>query len=125
MSSSGIGAAAWQPRGAISATGRAPPPHARSRPGRPAGRRARMRAFYLGLLGSLRARRDLLLVDLPGTGRSAALDCLALQRTVSHYVARAGRCAAQLGARRDFYDTHAAVDDVAAVLDALHVRRVD
>jgi pimeloyl-ACP methyl ester carboxylesterase len=83
------------------------------------------RDFYLELLGPLRARRDVLLVDLRGTGRSGALDCPALHRTVDHYVVRAGRCAGQLGARRDFYDTHAAVEDVAAVLDALHIRKVD
>src|SRR5690242_3764609 len=83
------------------------------------------RDFYLQLLGPLRARRDLLLVDLRGTGRSGALDCPTFHRDVRRYVARAGRCAAELGPRRDFYDTHAAVDDVAAVLDALHVRKVD
>src|SRR4051794_19021813 len=83
------------------------------------------RDSYLELLGPLRGRRDVLLVDLRGTGRSGALDCPALRRTVTDYVVRAGRCAAQLGPQRDFYDTHAATDDVAAVLDALHVHKVD
>jgi pimeloyl-ACP methyl ester carboxylesterase len=83
------------------------------------------RDFYLELLRPLRARRDLLLVDLRGTGRSGALDCPALSLTISEYVVRAGMCAAELGARREFYDTHAAVEDVAAVLDALHIRKVD
>ena len=83
------------------------------------------RDSYLTLLGPLRARRDLLLVDLRGTGLSGALDCPALRRTVANYVQRAGRCARELGARRDLYGTHAAVDDLAAVLDALRIPRVD
>jgi pimeloyl-ACP methyl ester carboxylesterase len=65
------------------------------------------------------------LVDLRGTGLSGAPDCPALHRTVAHYVLRAGRCAAQLGPRRDLYDTHAAADDLAAVLDALQIAKVD
>ena len=83
------------------------------------------RAGYLTLLAPLRARRDLLLVDLRGTGLSGPLDCPALRRTVKDYVRRAGPCAREIGARRDFYGTHAAVDDVAAVLDALRIGRVD
>jgi len=83
------------------------------------------RDSYLTLLAPLRARRDLLLVDLRGSGLSGALDCPALRRTVKDYVRRAGRCARELGPRRDFYGTRAAVDDVAAVLDALRIGRVD
>ena len=45
-------------------------------------------------------RRDLLLVDLRGTGLSGALDCPALrQHGRATTCARAGRCAAQLGPR--------------------------
>ena len=79
----------------------------------------------MGLLRPLRARRDVLFVDLRGTGRSGPLDCRAFRRTVEDYRLRAARCARQLGPRRDFYGTHAAVDDVAAVLDALGIRQVD
>ena len=67
----------------------------------------------------------MLLVDLRGTGLSGALDCPALRKTVADYVRRAGRCARQIGPRRDLYGTHAAANDVAAVLDALRVPRVD
>ena len=83
------------------------------------------RTSYLPLLGPLRERRDLLLVDLRGTGLSGALDCKTFRRTVKRYVARAGQCARELGPRRDFYGTGDAVDDVAAVLDALRIRQVD
>jgi pimeloyl-ACP methyl ester carboxylesterase len=83
------------------------------------------RDSYLKLLAPLRARRDLLLVDLRGTGLSGALDCKTFRKDVKRYVARAGRCAAELGPRRDFFGTGNAVDDVAAVLDALGIRQVD
>ncbi len=44
---------------------------------------------------------------------------------MTHYVKRAGRCAAQLGARVDRYDTRASVDDLADVLDALGIPTID
>ena len=83
------------------------------------------RDSYLKLLAPLRVRRDLLLVDLRGTGLSGALDCKTFRKDVKRYVARAGKCAAELGPRRDFFGTGNAVDDVAAVLDALRIRQVD
>jgi len=73
----------------------------------------------------LSARRDLLLVDLRGTGRSEPLDCPAFRRHILGYIARAARCAAQLGPARDAYDTSQSVQDLAAVLRALNVGRVD
>ena len=51
------------------------------------------RDSYLKLLAPLRARRDLLLVDLRGTGLSGALDCKTFRKDVQRYVARAGQCA--------------------------------
>ncbi len=45
------------------------------------------------LWGPVSRRRDLVLVDLRGTGRSAALACDALARSTRGYIARAGRCA--------------------------------
>ncbi len=47
------------------------------------------------------------------------------RKDVKRYAARAGQCAADLGPRRDFFGTGNAVDDIAAVLDALRIRRVD
>jgi pimeloyl-ACP methyl ester carboxylesterase len=83
------------------------------------------RSARVQLWRPLSARRDLLLVDLRGTGRSGALDCPAFRRHILGYVDRAARCAAQLGPARDFYDTSRSVQDLAAVLGALHVGRVD
>jgi pimeloyl-ACP methyl ester carboxylesterase len=70
-------------------------------------------------------RRDLLLVDARGTGLSGPLDCKALRSSLTRYIRRAGRCARQLGPRVDRYNTRASVDDLAAVLDALKIAKVD
>ena len=83
------------------------------------------RTYFLTLSRPLMDRRDLLLVDARGTGLSGPLDCRALRRTVDDYIRRAGRCARQLGARADRYNTRASVDDLAAVLDALGIGKVD
>ena len=83
------------------------------------------RDYYLELNDPLLDRRDMLLVDQRGTGLSGALDCPAFRATVADYVRRAGDCADQLGGRVDFYGTHAAVDDLADVLDALGSGAVD
>jgi len=70
-------------------------------------------------------RRALLLVDLRGTGRSGALACRALQHTTTNYVARAGRCAAELGPKRDYYNTGDSVEDLEDVLRAIRAGPVD
>ncbi len=83
------------------------------------------RANRLQLAGPLMARRNLLLVDLRGTGRSGALDCPAFKHHIFPYLTLAGRCAQQLGPKRDFYDTSQSVQDVEAVLQAVHAGKVD
>jgi pimeloyl-ACP methyl ester carboxylesterase len=83
------------------------------------------RAARVALWRPLAARRPLLLVDLRGTGRSGALACRAFARSSRGYAARVGRCAAQLGRRRDHYSTAASVEDLEAVLRALGLGRVD
>ena len=70
-------------------------------------------------------RRDLLLIDLRGTGRSGALGCRAFSVSSVGYVARAGNCAKQIGAKRDLYSTSQAVQDVEAVIRALRAGRID
>jgi pimeloyl-ACP methyl ester carboxylesterase len=70
-------------------------------------------------------RRNLLLVDLRGTGRSGALDCPAFKHHILPYLPLAGRCARQLGPKRDFYDTSQSVQDIEAVLAAVHAGKVD
>jgi pimeloyl-ACP methyl ester carboxylesterase len=70
-------------------------------------------------------RRDLLLVDLRGTGRSGALRCKAFATSTTDYIARAGRCATQLGPERDLYATGRAVEDIESVLEALGATTID
>jgi pimeloyl-ACP methyl ester carboxylesterase len=83
------------------------------------------RSARVQLWRPISARRDLLLVDLRGTGRSQPLDCPAFRRHILGYIDRAARCAAQIGPARDFYDTSQSVQDLAAVLRVLHIGRVD
>jgi pimeloyl-ACP methyl ester carboxylesterase len=83
------------------------------------------RASRLALAGLLRDRRDLVLVDLRGTGRSAPVDCHAFDSALVPYLARSADCARQLGEKVDLYGTHAAVEDLAAVLGALRTGPVD
>ena len=79
---------------------------------------------YRFLLGPLRRRHDLIVVDNRGTGRSGAIDCPRLQAGMGTYSREVGRCARRLGAAANAYGTGAAADDLAAVLDALGIARV-
>jgi pimeloyl-ACP methyl ester carboxylesterase len=81
------------------------------------------REAYLGLFEPLRDRRDVLIVDKRGTGRSAPVNCSALQ--ADDTPAAIAACAAQLGNRAWYYGTALAAADLAAVLDALALDRVD
>ena len=78
-------------------------------------------ASYLFLLGPLRRRHDLIVVDNRGTGRSGAINCPRLQAGTGVYTLEVGRCARRLGRAANAYGTGAAADDLAAVLDRLGV----
>ncbi len=82
------------------------------------------RAEYLALLEPLRNSFDVLIMDNRGTGRSGALDCPQLQEeTLSE--ANIGACGRSLGARVSLYSTALAADDLAALLEALGLTRVN
>jgi pimeloyl-ACP methyl ester carboxylesterase len=81
------------------------------------------REAFLGLFQPLRDRRDVLIVDKRGTGRSAPVNCSALQADESPSAIAA--CATQLGPKAWYYGTALAAADLAAVLDALALDRVD
>ena len=83
------------------------------------------RDSYLGLFRPLLGTRQLILVDLRGTGRSGALACHAFDDGVDRYIARAARCARQLGARRDSYATGESAEDIEGVLRAVGAGRID
>lgn len=96
---------------------------------------------YRPMYGPLLEHRNLLAVDLPGTGSSTPLDCPALQNFKGEASGTAfrlvvGACGASLDHRwrtpsgawvdaSDLFTSAAAAEDVAAVIDALRVGPVD
>jgi pimeloyl-ACP methyl ester carboxylesterase len=70
-------------------------------------------------------RRDLIILDQRGTGRSGLLRCRPLERAnLLQAGAAAGRCAARLGPRRAFYTSRDSVEDIEAVRLALGYERI-
>jgi pimeloyl-ACP methyl ester carboxylesterase len=88
-------------------------------------------APYLTTLAPLLDRRDLLLVDPRGTGRSGAIACKTLGGTAFVFatgeqaVARIGACGRELGAHVGLYGSAAVADDIEAVRAALGLERLD
>jgi pimeloyl-ACP methyl ester carboxylesterase len=80
---------------------------------------------YSAMYGDLLDRRNMLLVDQRGTGLSAPIDCPELQELESSYPAAARRCAQRLGDRSHLYGTALSADDLAAVVTALGLGKVD
>ncbi len=83
------------------------------------------RREYLDLFAPLLASHDFVLMDNRGTGQSGALDCPGLQAAPSWTIELIGSCGESLGARAALYSTAYAADDLAAILDALKVDRID
>jgi pimeloyl-ACP methyl ester carboxylesterase len=81
------------------------------------------REAFVGLFSPLRTRRDILIIDKRGTGKSGPINCSALQS--SETAAAVAACASQLGSKAWYYGTVLAAADVAAVLDALAIDRID
>ena len=80
---------------------------------------------YLFMLGPLRRRHDMIVMDNRGTGRSEVIKCPRLQAQKGTYSREVGRCGRRLGRSANAYGTGAATDDLAAVLDKLGVPVVD
>ena len=80
---------------------------------------------YVRLFTPLRSRRDILLVDKRGTGKSGAIFCPGLQTGLQKGLAATRSCGWQLGDRAWLYSSTYAADDVAAVLQALGTGAVD
>lgn len=81
--------------------------------------------WFAEMYGDLLLDRDMLLVDQRGTGRTAAISCPELDDGTAPYVRAVGRCARSLADRAWLYGTASSADDLAAVLDALAIDRVD
>lgn len=80
---------------------------------------------YLTLFQPLRHSRAVLLMDNRGTGQSGAIDCHALQTADRLTVELIAECGRSLGERAPLYSTAYAADDLAAILDALEIGRID
>jgi pimeloyl-ACP methyl ester carboxylesterase len=80
---------------------------------------------YLALFKPLLRRHDFLLMDNRGTGQSGAIDCGELQTAEKWTVELIGACGRSLGDRAPLYSTAYAADDLAAILEALNIRRID
>jgi pimeloyl-ACP methyl ester carboxylesterase len=91
-------------------------------PGYPA---TESRDSYLALFNPLRRQRDFLLMDNRGTGRSGAIDCRELQTAEKWTVELTAACGRSLGDSAPLYSTAYAADDLAAILEALDIRRID
>ena len=79
----------------------------------------------LGALSSVFRRRDLIVFDQRGTGRSGALRCPALERSnLFDAGPAAGACARRLGARRHHYSSRATVEDIEAIRRELGIPKI-
>lgn len=74
---------------------------------------------YVNLLGDRLDRRDLLVVDAPGTGASRALDCHLLQSGRADDETGVAACARSLGERWHSYRTQVAADNIDTIRKAL------
>lgn len=83
------------------------------------------RDWYYELYEPLLDRRQLLLVDLRGTGLSNAILCEPLQSYLGNWPNMIGRCGRQLAPNSDVWGSAFAADDVVAVLDRLGIERID
>jgi pimeloyl-ACP methyl ester carboxylesterase len=87
-------------------------------------------ASYLFMIGSLRRRHDLILMDQRGTGGSDAINCPGVQDydglvRPTDFPAVVAACAKRLGAKANAFGSAAVAADLKAVLEALHVQKVD
>jgi pimeloyl-ACP methyl ester carboxylesterase len=87
------------------------------------------RAFTQGsikdLLGSELRARNVVVMDLRGTGDSGVLRCRPLERSnILDARDAAGKCATSLGARRGFYTTRDSVADIEAVRQQLGAPKI-
>lgn len=76
------------------------------------------------VLAPLLRRRELVVVDARGTGRSDVVDCPSLQAGLTQEAIAIGQCADQLGPRFAAYTTAETAHDLDAVREALGVGRV-
>ena len=81
--------------------------------------------WFAEMYGDLMRNHDMLLVDQRGMGRTAVIACPDLDNGTMSYVRAVGVCGRSLGDRAYLYGSEASADDLAAVLDALEIDRID
>jgi pimeloyl-ACP methyl ester carboxylesterase len=81
--------------------------------------------FYAWLFDPLLDRRDLLLIDLRGTGRSAAIDCPDLQHGIGDAEVARRACGEQLGASASLFGSADRAEDIEDVRAALGIPKLD
>jgi pimeloyl-ACP methyl ester carboxylesterase len=79
---------------------------------------------YTKLFGGLLRRRELVLVDQRGMGRSQPIDCPDLQKGIGPEWITLSECAQRLGPRFESYRTSAAADDIDDVRRALGLGKI-
>jgi pimeloyl-ACP methyl ester carboxylesterase len=80
--------------------------------------------IWSSVFGSLLDRRDLLAIDDRGTGRSAVIDCPALQHFTGDLLAAVRACGTQLGVAASRYGSGDVAEDVDAVRAALGIDQI-
>ena len=85
---------------------------------------------YVPMLGPLLEHHDLILMDQRGTGASDLIDCPTLQtynglQAPDDIAAATAECARKLGMAANAYGSDAVGDDLAAILEGLHVSHID
>jgi pimeloyl-ACP methyl ester carboxylesterase len=83
------------------------------------------REDYLALFKPLMRERDVLMMDNRGTGQSGAVDCHELQTGEQWTIESVAHCGETLGGRAPLYSTAYAADDLAAVVQALGLGKID
>ena len=81
-------------------------------------------ASLIAALGPVLRRRDLVLYDMRGTGRSAAIDCPALQAGLIQEPIAIGECANQLGPRYAGYTSAEVAEDLDLLRRALGLAKI-
>jgi pimeloyl-ACP methyl ester carboxylesterase len=82
-------------------------------------------SLLLSQFGPLLDRWNLLLIDHRGIGRSAAINCPAIQHLKGDFLAGVRACGQQLGAAADLYGSGDVADDSDTVRAALGIDKID
>jgi hypothetical protein len=87
-------------------------------------------ASYRFMIGSLRQRHDLILMDQRGTGGSGAISCPGVQNydglvRPKDFPAVVAACARRLGGKANAFGSAAVARDLKAVLETLQVKKAD